>query len=267
MPELNCPSCKYSTERRSSFRIHIGSKAHEEQCKKSLHCPTCLKQFTVVGPYSRHVNACVVNLLPKKFDRKVKEKSEPDHDHYDPNAAMSIKDLYKKEFTTKSHKMCLSQMMTERTNILDYLEKIDCIIEAAKLKHDKEQKDDYACGDIKKIREYTLPIQRFYDYLMTTICESTTGLVITHIDLSMDGNSRHLLFKHEGMLRSDIIIRDIAKQSRFEEYIAFNDNPLPDRMPKYNDLLDRLRAIAFDIKNEYNITRRKVQARRRIKMY
>ncbi len=267
MENIHCTPCNYSTNIKANFRNHLLTKSHVTKCRISLVCHKCLRKFSRQKPCSQHANDCKIDLYPKSFERTTTSRPKPDNDHYDRNTVLSIKDLHKKEFTTNLHKMCLTQMMNEQTNIIDYIDKIDSIIEDAKIQYDRDQQDDYDCGDIKKIKEYTLPIQRFHDYVMSAICDSTTGIVITHIDLSMDGNSRYLLFKHEGMLRSDVIIREIAQRSRFLKYIVINEKPLPIHMDKYKELLSRLYAIAVNRRNEISITRKKIKFRRNLSCY
>ncbi len=217
MTMITCEPCGYSSDRKSSFRIHLMSKRHSIACKSSLVCPTCLRTFRTAGPYSMHIKACKVELCPKSFERT---KIDQDISNIGPDAVWKIKDLIKDIFTLPIHKDILRHMQADSSDIWKYLPKIDNILKTS------------ITGEI--------PIQKFYEIAVSVFCESVLSIVITHHDLTIDGSYKLILFKSKGVLRGNSVIRELANASKYRDMIIDNVRPLEFPKAPYIDLLDRL---------------------------
>ncbi len=254
MERIHCSSCEYSTTKKSNFRDHLKSKTHVVKCKNCKTCPNCLRTFSKQGPCNQHIAACKVELLPRSFERAKKKFNNS-------TKTITFQELIRDEFTSSLHRICLLQMQKEESDINDYLEEVDNIIEAAKRDYDIEQQEDFNNGESSKIKEYKLPILKFYRILVDVLCNSITNLVITHMDISIDGQNRRLLFKHKGMLYGDSIIREISKKSKFSYLIVDNESELPVPRDTYKKLLDRLYSAVVSRRGEHNFAVKRAKAR------
>jgi len=259
---MRCNVCKFETGIKTNFRKHLSSITHKSECRKMLVCDKCLLSFANNGSFTNHINACDFDLCPKKFKKINREISLQETkpqivinqitQYNNCTFKMSINDLIRDPFTTSNHKLILEQMKREKSDIYDYLIEIDNDIQKSIDAHNIQQAMDLRDGYIKNIKEFKIPILLFFSHVMVRLCQSTRMLVVTHRDLTIDGADRELLFKHDNNLHSDLVIKELIKQSRHSEIIEDDNSPLPAFPREYNDLLVILYQQAMRRKNEHN---------------
>ncbi len=252
---MECIPCNYETKYSTHFRRHIASSRHKEICYDNAVCYKCLKSMGNKGACASHAAACQVVKCPTKWriskDRKTEEETEAESDRL-RSLYMTIRDLMNDKFTASDHNIILHQMDREEAELMDYMGSIESRIEEDMSDFDREQEEDLAEGNISKKRSYSLRMSKYFRFVLEILCRSTKNLVITHRDMSVDGSERLMLFKHEGALHSDAIIRQMALRSKYAVYIKDNGEPFPKFSEAYVELFNTLKSHAMGRKSQHN---------------
>jgi len=257
-----CEVCNFETSITTNFRRHLESQAHFVKSHDNLICSKCLKQFKKLCGFSKHIKTCKTQLAPsqKNLYEQMQITNQPAsiqniqninngtiiHNYY-----MSIPALMNDKFTDSNHKLILHQMNIEKSDVLDYLPSIDQLIENDKNIHDQIQQENIEDGALRAV-PFSLKILKFFHYTVRALTESTMNITITHRDLSVDGDCKLLLFKHQNNLHEDTIIRKIAKLSKFKEIIDDDGCKLPEFPEQYRGFIKAMYAKAFSRKNRHN---------------
>ena len=260
---MNCDTCDYKTTYTTNFRKHLNSFAHFNKCKLAWTCHYCLKSFTRKSGYSNHVKTCDIDLCPSKkatqlITQRVSEPIQPIVQTINNISIVynnckfitSIDDLLKDNFVTSNQKYILYQMQKEKATISDYISEIDLSISKEKETHEEIQRDlaEQGCNFLP----YKISYMIYCDHVLKTLCKSTDNLVITHRDINIEGSNKELLFKHDGDLYADLIIRDIVKFSKYYNEITDFDYKISGCPREYKQLLLKLHDLAMRRKNEHN---------------
>jgi hypothetical protein len=242
---MNCDTCVFRTNKTTNFRKHLNSFAHFNKCKLAWTCHYCLKTFTRKSGYSNHVKTCDIDLCPSK--KATQLITQPAAGPIQPivqtinNISIvynnckfitSIDDLLKDNFVTSNQKYILYQMQKEKET------------------HEEIQRDlaEQGCNFLP----YKISYMIYCDHVLKTLCKSTDNLVITHRDINIEGSNKELLFKHDGDLYADLIIRDIVKFSKYYNEITDFDYKISGCPREYKQLLLKLHDLAMRRKNEHN---------------
>ncbi len=233
---FNCSVCKYSARDNYDLSKHCASKKHIkniEMQSKCCKCRICLKVFKNAFSLGRHM---------KTIHADLQEKSEPPP----KKPYLEISELEKDILTTYKHKMVLRQMSLENCDIQDYMPVVDELISEDSSRFYLSQEDPMTGGQGSKT--YSISIVKYFEIFLEVICKSTSDLVITHRDITVDGSKKLMLFKHNNVLYPDIIIRKIATKSKHFKSIKDNGEQFPKTSDHYNKLFETLESKAMERK-------------------
>ncbi len=291
----DCNLCKLQFKWHSDLKRHYETKKHKEKLKNPNVCPACFKEFSTAFNKKRHEKNCHVAIQNQtNITNNIQTQNNitnnitnniqfilPDNPEAIKTFVTTVAELKAKRTTDCFQKLILDEMMSKKTELMDYIEKFDSEVELAKQKiiHDH----NISCSSykiIKKIDEDGNEYEEEIDITPLTHPEKKWNCrhaksdfklnddmvsqaiantllddekpVVTH-DNDLNGVS-DLLFKHENDLHSDNILLKFLSRSNKQDCFNLSKDYKPSCKIKemYPTFYERIEAKAIKIMNAFN---------------
>lgn len=262
---FECKACEYETIKKSNYDRHLKSKTHIDKIEKMNICSKCNRSYSNKSNKKKHEKKCkIVNnqidtqinienqqIINNNITINIIDSTKPEDMK---SFVMQLNDLKNNKLTDCFQKIAIAQMENEESDLMDFIpkfkRKIENEVERLHLEHDNYCETGQ-CSHIKnnfKLKEYDLAI-----YLSEVLMSSTTELVITHLNLNLDGDKK-MLFKHLKTLHDDEILLDFLNKSRVMEHFILSKDFKPARKIKemYPDFYKTIEKKAVKILQKFN---------------
>lgn len=293
-----CKLCKYNARDKFNYERHIQSKQHISKEKASNKCQFCDNYYSNKSNRNKHEKKCknrpveiqiqgsgnnnIINSSLSNINNSLNSTninvnipensiSAKDLESY----MMEIKDLVKHQFTDCFQKLVLTQMMTEKTDIMDYLDEIDEeILKEWKVFREQHEKlcqitefvdilDEngekimteygFAKTSVKVIgmstqcfhhrANFKLGINELNKILTKVLLNNTENLVVTHQTISLSGTIQ-LLFKHLKSLHDSGCVKKLLEKSKHADKFNIEESDITLDKDKYSSMYSTLENLA-----------------------